>query len=169
MIKSIATCPYCSAVIAVDVVDQGVVFNPDRARRGPCPHLGCSLMRLCVWGTDTKEGEGTVIRTWLYERGRGLRLSRPDSWEDYHPFAYLLDSGVGDLPAELVPRMPFRLDGGGVGFRERQRPGSGEFEVGLDRRGAVRGDLEGWACVSPSPAKFMRHVRRLQRRHAPQR
>lgn len=102
MLKTITSCPYCRAAIAVDATTGTIVFNPDGRNADPCPHLACfwvalSVSRTTPSGADCGDPARSCNRIW--EFGRKIRdVDTRENWDDYQLTGWLCDYGFGELP-----------------------------------------------------------------------
>jgi hypothetical protein len=160
MIRGVSRCPYCGDLSAgVDDDRPALVLAPDRAGGRPCPHLAFLCVSLTAYESDT--GHRSFGRTghWFWALGEGARLlpdgpvDRLSEHVDGVMFEYAVD--------EALPAGEYRVGGGTVGTRERDRPGSGEFP--LDPRGGpdVAAYLDACGLYAPDPDALVAEIHRL--------
>lgn len=159
MLNYIAACPYCLlSVVAVDVGERRLVFNPGCADNEPCGHLACFQVYI---GISRYEGEKPIADrgasiNWIWERGVGLR----ETFEVSGPkAAFHLDYWMLFLELNFRPSSEHEyvfitdLD------RELSFPGSGDIDVQLLGPGEFGATMDSFAIFGPDPARIVREVR----------
>lgn len=156
MLHYIAACPYCLlSVIAIDVEARQLIFNPGCADNEPCNHLACFQVCVCV---HRYEGEKIVADfgasfAWIWERGFGLRESVAASGpkKNFQVLYQMLFLERNFRPASDHEYVWLSAEA-----REREFPGSGEFEV--PGPGELIGTMDAFAIFGSNPNQIIREI-----------
>ncbi|HYH64469.1 MAG TPA: hypothetical protein VD866_07200 [Urbifossiella sp.] len=160
MIRGVSTCPYCGDLSAgVDDDRPSLVLAPDRAGGRPCPHLAFLCVSLTAYDPDTHDKVPGRTGHWLWTPGDGTR-ALPTGPID--PLSMYVDEVMcGMLAGESLPAGEHRVGGATAGFRDADRPGSGEFPLARQGGHEVAAYLDGHGLYARNPDALVAEIRRL--------
>lgn len=159
MIRSIARCPYCrECEIAIDDDPPAVIFDPDRPRGLPCPHLASISVQLIV---TTKSGLKRQVkrrsREWFWIREKDLR-KKPVRCKLFDPLeSYIRNITWGFLPGKFLPDLEHEV----VGARNLASSGTFKYALWVSAGTQYEASLSGGAIYALAPARFAKLARDL--------
>jgi len=114
---------------------------------------------LTAYDPDTHDPVPGRTGHWLWTRGDALRVLPAGPTDPLS--AYVDEVMCGVLGGESLPDAEYQVGGATAGFRDADRPGSGEFPLARQGGQEVAAYLDGHGLYARNPDALVAEIRRL--------